>query len=117
MTPLMWFVLAVILIPLLLVMFHRLRMDVAALFIVAALGLAQFFGYGVLGEPGRPSDTLLAISGFSQPVVITLIGLFIVTEALSYNGAMVWFGQRLGRIGEGSEMRMVLVFALASALL
>ena len=31
MTPTMWFVLAVILIPLLLVMFNRWRMDVAAL--------------------------------------------------------------------------------------
>jgi len=117
MTPLMWFVLLVILIPLLLVMFNRWRMDVAALFIVATLGLGQFLGLGVLGEPGNPSDALLAISGFSQPVVITLIGLFVVTEALSYNGAMQWFGQRLGKAGARSEMRMVFVFTLASALL
>jgi len=117
MTPLMWFVLAVILIPLLLVMFNRWRMDVAALFIVAALGLAQFFGLGVLGEPGNSSDTLLAISGFSQPVVITLIALFVITQALSHNGAMQWFGQRLGKAGAQSETRMVFVFALAAGLL
>jgi di/tricarboxylate transporter len=117
MTALMWFVLAVIMIPLLLVMFGRWRMDVAALFMVATLGLAQFLGLGVLGEPGNPADTMLAISGFSQPVVITLIALFVVTQALSENGAMRWFGERLGRAGAQSEVKMVSVFALASGIL
>jgi len=113
----MWFVLVVILIPLLLVMFGRWRMDVAALFIVAVFGLAQFFGFGVLGEPGKPSDALLSISGFSQPVVITLIGLFILTQALVHNGVMNWVGQRLARAGGNSEIRLIFLFAISSALL
>jgi di/tricarboxylate transporter len=117
MTLEMWFVLAVIALPLLLVLFNRWRVDVAALFIIVALGLAQFLGFQILGDAQSPQTTLLAISGFSQPVVITLIGLFVLTQALTDNGVMLWLERWLAKIGTGSEARLVFVFTLLSTLL
>lgn len=117
MTLLMWFSLAVIVVPLTLVMLDRWRVDLAALFMIAALSLAQFFGLGVLSTPNTPSDAVLALSGFSQPVIITLIGLFILTQALTANGMMQSIGLHLTRLGAGSEFRLIFLFSLTAALL
>lgn len=117
MTVEMLFVAAVIAIPLLLVMAGRWRVDLAALFMIVVLGLAQFLGMGVLGNTNSPQQTLLAISGFSQPVVVTLIGLFILTQTLSSNGVMLWLGQRLAAAGANSEMRLIFLFTFAAAML
>jgi di/tricarboxylate transporter len=117
MTPEMWLLAAVIVLPLLMVIAGRWRVDTAALFMIVALGLAQFLGLSILGEPGLPQGSLLAISGFSQPVVITLLGLFILTQTLSHNGVMAWLGQRLAAASQNSETRLVFLFTSASALL
>jgi len=113
----MWFVLFILFIPLALVWLGRWRVDLAALFMTVALGGAQFLGLGVLGGADSPEETLLAISGFSQPVVITLIGLFILTQSLTNNGVMIWLGQRLSAAGANSETRLVFLYALAAAAL
>ena len=47
MTVEMWFVAAVILLPLLLVLLGHWRVDLAALFMIVALGLGQFLGLNV----------------------------------------------------------------------
>lgn len=117
MTIEMHFVAAVIAVPLLLVMLGRWRVDLAALFMIVMLGTAQFLGMGVLGNASSPQQTLLAISGFSQPVVVTLIGLFILTQTLSTNGVMLWLGQRLAAAGANSEMRLIFLFTFAAAML
>jgi di/tricarboxylate transporter len=117
MTPLMLLALTVIAIPLALVMLDRWRIDLAALFIIVVLRLAQYLGLGILSTPHTPSATALAISGFSQPVVITLIGLFVLTQSLTNNGVMLWLGQTLNRIGRGSETRLIFLFTLSAALL
>ena len=117
MTVEMLFVAAVIVIPLSLVMAGRWRVDLAALFMIVVLGTAQFLGLGVLGNANSPQQTLLAISGFSQPVVVTLIGLFILTQTLSSNGVMLWLGQRLAAAGANSEMRLIFLFTFAAAML
>jgi di/tricarboxylate transporter len=115
MTPEMWFVVAMVAIPLLQVMFNRWRVDVAALFVIVALGMAQYFGFSIIGNEKSPQQTLLAISGFSQPVVVTLMGLFILTQTLSHNGVMLWLGQRLAAAGGKSEERLIFLFTFASA--
>lgn len=117
MTPTMWFALLALALPLSLVMLGRLRMDVAALLTLSALGLAQYFGLGILGKPNTPADTILALSGFSQPVIATLIGLFILSQALTANGMMQWIGQQLTRLGGSSETRLIFLFSLSAALL
>lgn len=117
MTPEMWFVVVVIVLPLSLVAFGRWRVDVAAIFMIVALGLAQYLGFGVLGDANSPRDTLLSISGFGQPVVVILIGLFILTQTLSSNGVMLWLGQRLAAAGEHSVTRLIFFFSFSAALL
>ena len=97
------FVIIVVLIPLALVIVGRLRIDVAALETALALGIAQFLGLGVLGKPNTPDDAVKAISGFSQPVVITLLALFIVTRCLDRTGVTRWIAQRILAIGGQSE--------------
>ncbi len=117
MTLEMGFVLAVVALPLLLVMLNRWRVDLAGLFMIVALGLAQYLGLEVLSDNTSPSSTLIAISGFSQPAVITLIGLFILTQTLTHNGVILWIGKLLSRQGKRSEVRLVFLFTLTSALL
>ncbi len=117
MTLEMWLVIAVIVFPLTLVSINRWRIDVAALFMIVALGLAQFFGLGILGDKNSPQQTLLAISGFGQPVVVTLIGLFILTQSLTNNGVMLWLSQRLMAIGSSSTNRLIFLFSFSSAAL
>ena len=117
MTVEMWFVAAVILLPLLLVLLGRWRVDLAALFMIVALGLGQFLGLNVLSDSHTSADVLLAISGLSQPVVTTLVGLFILTQTLSANGVMLWLGQRLAGMGADSESRLAFLFTSISATL
>ncbi len=113
----MWLVAIVIIVPLALVAINRWGVAVAALFMIVALGIAQFLGLGVLGPAGASQQSLLAISGFGQPVVIILIGLFMLTQTLSNNGVMLWLGQGLAGLGERSVTRLVFLFSLSSALL
>ncbi len=117
MTVEMWFVAAVILLPLLLVLLGRWRVDLAALFMIVALGLGQFLGLNVLSDSHTSADVLLAVSGLSQPVVTTLVGLFILTQTLSANGVMLWLGQRLAGMGADSESRLAFLFTSISAML
>ena len=117
MTLEMWFVVAMIIIPLTLVVLNRWRVDVAALFMMVVLGLAQFLGFSILGDASSPQQTLLAISGFGQPVVVTLIGLFILTQTLTNNGVMLWLGQQLAMAAVSSVTRLIFVFTFSSALL
>ncbi|GAB4502610.1 MAG: SLC13 family permease [Anaerolineales bacterium] len=113
----MLFALLALALPLTLVTLGRWRVDLAALLMIAALGLAQFFGLGILGRPNTPADTVLALSGFSQPVITTLIGLFILTQTLTANGMMQWIGQQLTRLGGGSQTRLIFLFTSTAALL
>jgi len=117
MTLSMWMTLAVILLPLTLVTLGRWRGDVAALLMISALGLAQYFGLGILGKPHTPTDAILAISGFSQPVITTLIGLFILTQTLTANGMMQWVGLQITRLGGNAETRLIFLFTTSAALL
>lgn len=111
------FVLLVLLIPLTLVFMNRLREDVAALLMASALGLAQFFGMGVLGPAHTPDDAGKALTGFGTPEVITLLSLFILTYCLDKYGVTRWIASRLLKIGGRSERRLIGLFAVTGALL
>lgn len=111
------FVVFVVLVPLLFVARGRLRVDVAALLIAALLGLAQFLGMGVLGAPDEPHAAMEAISGFGQPVVLTLLSLFIITRTLERTGVTNWIAGRVIAIGRRSERRLIFLFAAVTALL
>jgi di/tricarboxylate transporter len=111
MTPIQIFVALVVLVPVLLLVFNKLRSDVAALLIALVLGLAQFAGLPVLGEADAPAQAVLAIAGFGQPVVITLFALFIITIALEDIGVTRVIAQQVMKAGGDSEAKLIVLFA------
>ncbi len=110
-------VILIVALPLIAVAMNRLRIDIGALIIAAALGLAQFAGLGVLGAPGTPGDAVKSISGLGQPVVVTLFSLFIITRALDVSGVTRLIARRLLALGGRSESRLIMLFTGATALL
>jgi len=112
-----WLLIATIIIPIILVIFNRLRIDTAALFMAALLGVFQLSGLGMLGPEHTPADAIKAISGFSQPVVITLISLFIVTSGLEKSGVTRWLAHQILRIGGENESLLIALFATLTAVL
>lgn len=111
------FLIVVVAIPLALVSLDRLQIDMAALLIAVALGTAQFLGMGILGAAHAPRDASKAISGLSQPVVLTLLSLFIITRGLVKSGLTRWIARYLLQIGGHSERHFIVLFAATTALL
>ena len=117
MTPTQVFVVIVVLVPVMLIVFNKLRSDVAALIIALVLGLAQFAGFGVLGDPNAPAQAVRAIAGFSQPVVITLFSLFIITIALDDTGVTRVIARQVLKAGGTSVVKLIVLFAASTAFL
>ena len=107
----------ILIIPLVLVFMNRLRMDVAALIMAVCLGILQLVGLGMLGPANTPADAVKAISGFSEPVVLTLLALFIMTRVLDKSGLTRWLAFRLVRLGGNNERVFIAAFATATAFL
>lgn len=82
-----------------------LRPDLAALLLLVVLGLTGFVSAEEL------------FNGFSRNAVITIIALFIITDALERTGATRVLGHSLQRLAAGSEGRTTLVVMLATATL
>lgn len=80
----------------------RLRADVIALIALLVLTLS-----GVL-------NTDEALSGFSNPIVIMMVGLFVVGGAIFNTGLAKMIGARLSQLGQGSPTRLLLVVVLAT---
>lgn len=111
------FLLVVSIVPLALVFANKLRLDIAALAMSAALGIAQLAGWSIFGPADTPQNAVKAIAGFSQPVVLTLFSLFVLTSALEKSGAARWVASHIVAWGGNSERRLILLFAGTSALL
>jgi di/tricarboxylate transporter len=98
-------VIVIILGALVLIMSGRVRPDVTALLVLLALALT-----GVV-------TPMQAIAGFSRAAVITIIGLFIISEGLENTGVVQWLAVRLRMMGAGNETRLVVIFMAAGAFL
>lgn len=83
----------------------KIRADLLAIIVLLALAIS-----GIV----TPEE---ALSGFSRPVIVTLIGLFIISRALEDTGAIQWLADRLRQMGGGNEPRLVILFMATSALL
>lgn len=83
----------------------RIRADIVALIALLVLTLS-----GIL-------TTQEALSGFSNPIVIMMVGLFIVGGAIFNTGLAKMIGVRLSRLGNGSPTRLFLVVVLATGLI
>ncbi|MCL5998790.1 MAG: SLC13 family permease [Chloroflexi bacterium] len=84
---------------------NRLRPDVIAICVALALGIS-----GVI----TPNDVF---SGFSRSAVITILGIFILTQGLYRTGVTRAIGIYLARVSGGGERRMILLVMLAGATL
>lgn len=106
-----------IVIPLAFVLKNRLRMDTAALLMAASLGAMQAAGMGMIGPANTPEHALKAISGFSEPVVMTLLGLFIMIGALEKSGTTRWIARQLINLGGKSMSVLIGLFTGTTAML
>jgi di/tricarboxylate transporter len=105
MAPSALFLLAVVLIAAILLIATRIRGDLVALLTLVALALSGLVS---------PAE---AFAGFSSPAVITILAIFIISEAMHQTGLTLMLGQRLLRLSGGGEKRAVLFTTLAGALL
>ncbi len=97
--------LAITAIAIVLIVSNRLRPDLVALMTLLALGLTSIL----------PAEQALA--GFSRPAVLTIVGLFVITDALERVGVVQWLADQLALLGGTTEVRLIAVFMSAGALL
>lgn len=83
----------------------KLRADIVALIALLTLTVS-----GIL-------STQEALSGFSNPIVIMMVGLFVVGGAIFNTGLAKMLGTRLSRLGGGNPLRLFLVVVLATGLI
>ena len=83
--------------------FSRLRAD-----LVALLSLLALFVTGIL-------TSKQALSGFADSTVIMVAALFVVGEGLSRTGITAWLGQFFMRQAGDSDLRLMVVVMLGTA--
>ncbi len=86
-----------------LIAFTRLRIDLIALLVLLMVALTELV----------PASA--ALSGFSSSVVITIIGLLVITRGLEQTGVMQWVARQLGAYGRGSETKLIALVMSAGA--
>ncbi|MBZ9611149.1 SLC13 family permease [Rheinheimera maricola] len=82
-----------------------LRMDVVALLVLCVLALLGLVS---------PAE---AVSGFSNPAVITVWAMFILSEGLTRAGIADGIGRRVIRLSGNSETQMIVVIMLVAGML
>lgn len=96
-------VIAVIILLFLLIFATRLKIELIAIIILLTLAVTGLV------------SSQRALSGFSSSVVITLIGLFIITNALEETGVVQWIARQLNEFGQGSEVKLITLFMATGA--
>jgi len=104
-TPQIALVLGILFVSLVLFVTEKVRMDVVALLVLGALAVTGLV---------TPTE---ALAGFSNPAVITVWAMFMISGALAATGVAGIFGQHLLRLVGRSEGRMVAVIMLTSGVL
>lgn len=82
-----------------------LRMDLVALLVLSSLALLGLVS---------PAD---AVSGFSNPAVITVWAMFIISEGLTRTGIAEQIGRQVTRVAGRSELRMITIFMLVAGVM
>ncbi|HEX3049144.1 MAG TPA: SLC13 family permease [Aggregatilineaceae bacterium] len=100
-----WMLLAVVGTALAAIASGRIRADLVALLVLVTLPITGVINFEE------------ALSGFSRSVVITIIGLFMITQGLEDTGVVKWIAGRLRQVGGNSEVRLLLLFMVAGATL
>ena len=98
-------VLTLLFVALFLFITNWLRMDVVALLMLCSLALLGLV------------SPVEAISGFSNPAVITVWAMFIMSEGLTRAGIADSIGRQVTALSGGREIQMIIVIMLISGLL
>lgn len=98
-------VIGVIIFLFVLIFATRLKIELIALIVLLILTATQLI---------TPEQ---ALAGFSSNVVITLLGLFVITHALEMTGVVQWIANRLNSVGQGSEVKLLVLFMLTGSLM
>jgi len=96
-------VLSILLIAIFLFATEWIRMDLVSLMVLLALGLTRQV---------TPTE---AFAGFSNPAVITVAAMFIISAAIANTGATIKLGQRLMQYAGTSEVRLVIIVMVTVA--
>ena len=80
-----------------------IRMDLVSMLVLLSLPL-----FGLI-------DVEEAFSGFSNPAVITVGSMFIISAGLTNTGALAPLGERLLRFSDNSEFRMIIAIMFSAA--
>jgi di/tricarboxylate transporter len=99
------FVLAVLVLSFILFVTERIRMDVVALLVLAVLAIS-----GVV-SPRQ------ALSGFSNPAVVTVWAMFMLSAGLTQTGIANMIGRRVLKFAGTGEIRMIIVIMLTGGIL
>ncbi len=100
MNPQIALTLAILALAVLLFVTERLRVDLVALLVLGSLALTGLV---------TPTE---AVSGFSNPAVITVWAVFILSGALTRTGVTNVVGRQVLRLGARSENRLLIVIML-----
>lgn len=102
-SPQEWILIGIVVGALVLIISDRVRPDIVAVLTLLALAFSGLI-------PARE-----AIAGFSDPAVITILGLFVITQSLQTTGVVQTIALRLRGMGGTSETRLIVVVMAASA--
>ncbi len=98
-------VLAILIIAIVLFITEWVRMDVVALLVLASLVVAGLI---------TPAE---ALSGFSNPAVVTVWAVLILSGGLARTGVAGLIGRRLLRLAGDSEVRLLVIIMLTAGIL
>ncbi len=99
------FVYALVLFAIVLFFSGRVRLDLTAALVIIALAVS-----GIL----TPAE---AVSGFGNPLVMLIAGLFVISEGLYRTGVAAWVGLKIAALAGGNESRLILMLMPVVAVL
>jgi di/tricarboxylate transporter len=105
MTPEIALTLAILALAIILFVTERIRVDLVALFVLVTLAITALV---------TPAE---ALSGFSNPAVITVWAVFILSAGLYATGVANILGRQVLRIAGQGEVRLLIVIMLTAAIL
>ena len=105
MTPEIALILGILAVAVALFVTEVLRVDVVALLVLLVLAISGLV-------PGRE-----ALSGFSNPAVITVWAVFILSGGLAKTGVASIMGRQVLKLGGGSELRLIALIMVTAGVL
>lgn len=105
MTPEIALTLAILALAVILFVTERIRVDLVALFVLVALAVTGLV---------TPAE---ALSGFSNPAVVTVWAVFILSAGLYSTGVANIIGRQVMRLSGSGEVRLLIVIMTTAALL